>query len=282
MKIIEILNENANSPNIDLTPYQQNLESLLARISKRWDNSNLARGASIDIREPRIIPQQHTYRAAANTGDLYKKIADAANPSWPQRSKSVITSADFDYASGYGHAHYVVPKDGTVIAAVNRNDFWKLPYLGVNRVADIVRFAPYNSNFLEVFGKEDSEKLSNLAPARFNDEATFVNFMQELKTFVRSRNMYPPADSIFPGSDLEEGVDETLFKILESWWRGPSLDAKTIIPEIIAKLPYERVGVTKVKYADLKSDNGECWFEGDYLALPVIHIDDLKKMLKIE
>lgn len=254
MKLIEI-----ESKTIDPKPYWKNLHYYFRK------GHFLYRGTRFfdTVTE---IDYSGKYRSAKNTDDLYKQILDKANPSWPRRGYSTVCTTDEGRAEDYGNVNIIIPRDNTVIAAVGLADFWDTGTETINQHFGLLRYLLRIENIHQSHGVQSSLTET-------------LDMLEKSREVIIKENNTVVLEQIF--HQLTPFLNEDVPQLLYKWYKNEIGSIKEFLNKLLDVCRYPNISssFTKSTYiGDLPE--GECWFEGPFLLIPMSKsIDEVKDIL---
>lgn len=262
----------------------QNVGESLNALDEVAELGCLYRG--VDTTSPIMLvdPTQHR-RMAANTGDLYRVVIDAANPNWPQRSSSLVCTTDPYRAGDYGSVVLVIPRDDAQIGCVNQSDMWdtKLQLISefseaiviklYRTVADILDSDPdyliVHENLTSPTDTVQTATWWDRQYAEFKDHivsAFEAQYGKQYRTELRKvlRNCANLAD---PGPSTR--IDHRILGAIIKWMDDDSMTS--LISYLAPLCRYEDHKMTLVSPASLASGKGrgECWVSSPCLLIDI-------------
>jgi hypothetical protein len=166
-----------------------------------------------------FIKPSSSQRVSANTHNLYTLVIDESHNwgKYPDRSKSIICTTDYDNSNNYGRRFVVLPKNGYTFGVCPRGDLWESFEDTLHMKLD-----DFNMDVLSLISEMDMN----------------YNIYKQLKTPADLKSLLKQMDKAFDESDISENRFDWLseyngsFLELFEYLLDPQINGFTISKDI--------------------------------------------------
>lgn len=262
--------------------------------SSHYSFGRLWRGVDSYPRNTGVIVDPTTsLRRAREISDLYRIVLDAANPSFPSRGHSLITTTSVDTASEWGDVFCVFPPDDAVVGYVGQRDMW---YTGVQAISMVVDAIAWNLDGIiqslipresphHDLARQGVETVRQAINQLHRDESADVDSWRSTFTRVGAHlaklfaliGIDPKdiAEQYQTPTNAEKPSESAVRKIIARWLSDPSND---LMDGLIEHARYSNHGISKMRATDLPEGDSEVWIGEPSM---VINPDALYKVMTL-